>query len=261
MTLSALHINHSINNIQILQNMSVGIVPGRVTGLLGPNGAGKTSILKVLAGEILAKNGSVDLAGESLGQINSTKLAKIRSVMSQKSNVVFDFKVVDILRMGWVQGSRWGPNTFDCALHQVVGLVDIARFLGRSYNSLSGGEQQRVQFAKCMLQIWRPTEQKQPARYLLLDEPTASLDIAHELKVLKQLRIIAKDNVGVVVVLHDLNLAARFTDYIYLLKNGEVERQGSPDRVLESELLSEVYQTELFTERHNELDRLIIHTL
>ena len=159
--------------------------------------------------------------------------------------------------MGWVQADRWGSGVFAEAVRAVVEECDIADLVGRKFNTLSGGEQQRVQFARALLQIWQPEGSREP-RYLLLDEPTSNLDLAHELLVLRLAQRATGEGVGVLVVLHDLNLAARFADDVVLLERGAVVAAGSPAAVLRADRLTQVYRTPVQVERHATLDRLVV---
>ncbi|MEM7099665.1 MAG: heme ABC transporter ATP-binding protein [Pseudomonadota bacterium] len=241
--------------VSILNEVNGSFAPGTVTALIGPNGAGKSTLLRVLAGELKPSAGCVRMNGQSLDTLSSQELALKRSVMSQSSRIVFDFLVEEVLRMGWL-GSRQGLKQ---GLENVIVACEIEPLLGRTFNTLSGGEQQRIQFARALLQIRSDNATHDP-NYLLLDEPTSNLDVAHELAVLRLAREVISDQVGVVVVLHDLNLASRFADQLMLLKNGQVQALGAPEEVLDSELLSQVYATPLRVERHNELNRLMIYS-
>ena len=138
-------------------------------------------------------------------------------------------------------------------------MCDIDDLRQRRVNTLSGGEQQRVHFARALLQLW-PLIEAGDARYLLLDEPTASLDVAHELLVLKLARQAADAGLGVFVILHDINLAARFADEVVLLQSGRIVDIGAPEDVLTSCALSRVYKTKVLVEHHKMLNRLVIHT-
>ena len=171
-------------------------------------------------------------------------------------SVVFDFLVDEILEMGWISGSL---ERFNQSRSKVVRECELEDLVDRKFNSLSGGEQQRVQFARALLQIMSRTEDDED-HFLLLDEPTANMDVAHELNLLKVSREILKESVGVVVVLHDLNLAARFSDQIILMDSGCVVASGKPEEVLSGKILSDVYSTPIRVERHEELGRLVVYS-
>lgn len=259
MTLTASDVVLSISGQSILKKVSLTVSPGRVTALIGPNGSGKSTLLRCLSGESQPRDGSVTLEGCDLDQIRAPLLAQKRSVMSQSGTMAFDFEVEQVLAMGWVQDSMSCAHFMADAMGVAIANCDIQHLLGRNFRSLSGGEQQRVSFARALVQIWRPSNSSE-TRYLLLDEPTASLDVAHELKILRSLRSDAMRQVGVLVVMHDLNLASHFADDICMLRDGIVEKFGSPQEVLKSDRLTAVYETEIQVEYHKSLQRLVVHT-
>lgn len=243
---------------EVLRSASVEVLPGEVHALVGPNGAGKSTLLKTLCGDYQPSGGCISLNGRRLDDIGLTEQARLRSVMSQSSQIVFDFTVGDVLAMGWVRDRVAAGEGFDRALDSVMTDCAIGELYERSFNTLSGGEQQRVQFARALLQIW--PDERVESRYLLLDEPTANLDLAHELVVLRLARRAAANGVGVLTVLHDLNLAARFADVISILSGGRLVASGPPEAVLEDQRLSTVYGTPVVVERHDKLQRLVIHS-
>ena len=161
--------------------------------------------------------------------------------------------------MGWVQDGVYLHDAAQRAFADVTEACETEGLLGRTYRTLSGGEQRRVQFARALLQIWRDGGAGVP-RYLLLDEPTANLDLAHELAVLRLARRVANEGSGVLAVLHDLNLAARFADDMTLLHNGRVVSSGTPERVLDADTLASVYGTAITVEQHATLDRLVVYS-
>ena len=260
MTLSAEFVELRIGGVAALSNVCAEVVPGRVTALAGPNGAGKSSLLRVMSGELKPSGGTVRLDGGPLAGIPPAELATRRSVMGQGGPMAFDYYVEEVLAMGWTQGG--GAARFRAPLAEVAEQCQVKGLFGRKFNALSGGERQRVHFARTLLQIWgAPENGGATTRYLLLDEPTASLDLANELLVLRLAWRFSQGDVGVLVVLHDLNLAARFADVVLLLDQGTVRAAGPPQEVFLEATLSEVYQTPMRVERHQCLDRLVIHTL
>ncbi len=244
----------------LVDDVTLQIEPGTVTALLGPNGAGKTTLLRLLSGELKPDAGAVSIEDQPIQSLGFETMALKRAVMKQSSDIVFDFSVNEILGMGWIQDHRFDREDYRRARDWVVSSCDIEGMLDRTFNTLSGGEQQRVHFARTLLQIWRPEEVKE-TRYLLLDEPTASLDLSHELIVLGLAKDQAALGVGVLVVLHDLNLAARFANRVCLLSDGRVVAAGTPEEVFRDDLLTEVYQTPITIERHERLGRLVVHSL
>ncbi len=258
MTLRAEAVSVELGNTRIVHEADLRVEPGEFLALLGPNGAGKSTLLRAMGGELSVASGRVLLDEIELDLLAASTQAQRRAVLSQAHSVVFDFSVDEILRMGWTLGDRFSMEERDLALEGIADECELAGLRERRFNSLSGGEQRRVQFARSLLQIWRPDAQE--TRYLLLDEPTASLDLAHELLVLRHARQWAKANVGVMAVLHDLNLAARFADRIALLKAGRIVANGTPSEVMRNELLTDVYRTEIVVEDHAAMNRLVVHT-
>jgi iron complex transport system ATP-binding protein len=262
MSLRGERLSYSVRGRELLRDVSVAVDAGECVALLGPNGAGKSTLLRVLAGELVPAEGTVALEGRTVHGAPLPWLAVRRAVMSQSSAVVFDFTVEEVLEMGWAPNERMGPDRWSDALARVVAWCDLGLLLDRCFNSLSGGEQQRVQFARALLQLWPAADGLDTQRrYLLLDEPTASLDLSHELLLMERVqRLVQARWLGVIVVLHDLNLAARFADRIVLLADGRVVGEGPPAAVLQSRLLSDVYAVPVHVDRLAGLDRLVVTT-
>ena len=244
----------------ILADVAIALQPGRITALIGPNGAGKSTLLRVASGDVEPHKGSVTVGGRLIGDYSAQQLAEVRAVMAQTPAVMFDFTVEEVVRMGWVQDGIYLHDAAERAFADVTQACETEGLLGRNYRTLSGGEQRRVQFARALLQIWREGGGTAVPRYLMLDEPTANLDLAHETAVLRLARRVADEGTGVLAVLHDLNLAARFADDMTLLCNGRVVSSGAPGRVLDAETLGTVYGTAITVEQHATLDRLVVYS-
>ena len=256
MALEAVDISLAIGDRDILSKVSFEAMDGCITALVGPNGAGKTTLLRTLAGDGDASQGEVWLNGKTLRDYSLKELARARSVMTQSTDIAFNFSVLEILEMAWMSGPR---ENFLSYLNRMADELGLALFLDRSFRSLSGGEKQRVLFARAVLQITANSSGR-AGRLVLLDEPTSSLDIAYELQLLASCANLAQQGVGVLVVLHDLNLAAKFADQIVLLDQGKRVRAGSPAEVLQPDLLSEVYQTRINVEKHPKIEKLLVYT-
>lgn len=258
MTLCAENVTLELGSKRVLTEASVEVVPGQVTALVGPNGAGKSSLVRLLCGEVTPGGGSVSAGGQPLERLGVREQARLRSVVSQSAAMAFDFYVDEVLAMGWIPDPA-DPADYDDACTEVVEQCQIGHLLGRKYKTLSGGERQCVQFARALLQIWRDAcGGHVDVRYLLLDEPTANLDLGHEALVLGLARATTARNVGVLVVLHDIDMAAAFADQVVLLVDGVVAARGSPGDVLTSDRLSRVYQTPVRVEWHDGLGRLVV---
>ena len=255
MTLTARGASLRFGPATVLEEVSLDVVPGVVTALVGPNGAGKSSLVRLLAGEMAPARGEIRLDGTPLGRLDPSQQATRRSVMGQSADIVFDFRVEEVLRMGWVRG---GPDDLARTTRELARHGAIDHLLPRRFRTLSGGERQRVQLVRALLQVW--CLDGEAPRYLLLDEPTSSLDLSHELLALRLVRRAARRRIGVLVVLHDLNLAARFADRVVLLADGAVRSEGPPDVVFRDAALTNAYGTRIQVERHETLGRLVVHT-
>ena len=234
----------------LLNNVSIDFAPGEIAVVTGPNGAGKTTLISAMAGYIPCDQGTVSIDEFELAQLSAQQLAERRAVLTQASNVVFDFSVFDILTMG-LPSAMQGADNLRANILELAGECEVSELLNRKFNLLSGGERQRVQFCRALVQI---TESKSSAspRYLILDEPTSSLDLYYVVKLIEILKKLRQQNIGILAVLHDLNLTAHIASSVYLLKNGEIVGRGVSDEVLTENLLSDVYNTPVCVERRND---------
>ena len=219
-----------------LQDVSVSIVPGSLTGLLGPNGCGKTTLLKLLSGVLKPELGSVRLGDRELRQMSPRAVAQQIAVVPQETHPAFDFTVLEMVLMGRHPHlgafQLEGPGDLAIAREAMLA-TGIAHLAGRAYMTLSGGEKQRVVVASALAQ--------QP-RVLLLDEPTASLDLGYQLEIASLLKQLNRER-GVTMVLatHDLNLAASLCDTLVLVRGGRVLMQGPAREVLTSSTVQQLY--------------------
>ena len=220
MSIKTKSISYSVNDKKILHDISVEISPGEITTIIGPNGSGKSTLLKIISGDFEHTSAKVFYDDNPLSSISLKRRAQIRSVMSQSQMIMFDYNVKDILSMGWL-GFENAENldVYEKVLVKIVDECAIKSLMDRKFNVLSGGEQRRVHFARTLLQLNH--EQKQTFnKYLLLDEPTANLDLRWEVRLMKYIKKIAKKGIGVFLVLHNLDLALNFSDKIALLNKG-----------------------------------------
>jgi len=213
---------------------------GQVHALLGPNGAGKSTLMACLAGLDLRASQRVSLGGKPLSAWHPMALARHRGLLSQEHQVPFDFSVRDIVQMGrYPHTDRPHPDEaslVDACLQQ----AGAHHLLDRLYDQLSGGEKARVQLARVLAQITAHPDDTAP-RWLLLDEPTAALDLAHQHGVMRLLQGLAARGLGIVVVLHDINLANAYADQVVVLRQGGLVAMGSCDAVLQPELVQRVW--------------------
>jgi iron complex transport system ATP-binding protein len=237
-------VGHFVGNARILQPLDMQLASGQVHAILGPNGAGKSTLLNLLSGQERCKQGKISINGKALPLYAASELAKFRAVMPQSHQVAFDFSVREIVELGRYP-HRLRPSREEASIaDEAMRLADVLQLAHRQFNTLSGGEKARVQLARALAQLWQPQPDFGP-RWLLLDEPTAALDLSHQYSVMRIVRSWAQEHgVGVIAVLHDLNLAMRFADSVVVLDRGQLKAFGSPTRVLQSSLLASVWQVD-----------------
>ncbi len=234
----------------ILHGVDITVRAGEIVALVGPNGAGKSTLFGVLAGDIEPSSGRVEVMGKAIGDWSAVELAQRRAVMPQAATVTFPFRVRDVVRMGRAPWAATGADEDDEALvTAAIEAADMTEFATRRFLSLSGGEKARVAFARTLAQ---------QAQLLLLDEPTASLDVRHQELLLGVVRERAAAGTGVIVVLHDLSLAAAYAGRIAVMKQGLVVADGPPAEVCTSALLSEVYECDMAVVPHPSTGELLV---
>ncbi|MDR4307522.1 heme ABC transporter ATP-binding protein [Chelatococcus sambhunathii] len=221
----------------VVAEASLAIRPGRVTVLIGPNGAGKSSLLAALAGDLPPSEGEVALDGAPLSFLKPAELARRRAVLTQTVELAFPFTVDEVVRLGLPQGLARAEA--DRAVEEALAAVDLAGAGPRSSTAMSGGERQRAHLARVLAQLAAAPDAR--PRYLLLDEPTASLDLAHQLATLAIARRHADAGGGVLAVLHDVNLAAMAADELVAMKAGRIVAAGAPASVLTDDMVAAVY--------------------
>lgn len=228
----------------VLRDVDFAVPPSSFTAIVGPNGSGKTTLLKAICGD-LAYEGSATINGREVSVLKPWQAAAMRAVLPQSTELAFPFTVREIVALG-LTGGRSGALAGEAQRlpERALAKVDLDGFAGRLYQELSGGEQQRVQLARVLCQVWAPVLEGRP-RYLLLDEPVSSLDIRHQLIIMGIARDFARRGGGVVAVLHDLNLAAMYADTLLVLHRGRVAAAGAPAEVLSDDVISRVFECTL----------------
>lgn len=233
-------LSYAIGGRRILRDVTFAAAPGELVIIVGPNGSGKTTLLKALTGEI-AIQGNISINGQPLPSLRPWQIAAMRAVLPQSSVLTFPFSVHEVVRLGLSGGLSGLPAAEAASLpERALARVDLAGFGGRIYNELSGGEQQRVQMARVLCQVWEPVLDGQP-RYLLLDEPISSLDVRHQLHIMDIARDYVDAGGGVIAVLHDLNLATMYADRIAMMSGGRLVAQGPCTTVLTDDLIDGVF--------------------
>jgi iron complex transport system ATP-binding protein len=228
----------------IIKDASFNVQAGELTVVVGPNGSGKTTLMRALSGD-LPFTGRITINGHSLSHLKPRQMAAMRAILPQSTSLSFPFTVREIVRLGLTSG-RSGA-THDVAENlpdEALALVDLAGFGGRFYQELSGGEQQRVQLARVLCQVWQPVLDGQP-RFLFLDEPVSSLDIKHQLIIMQIARAFATRGGGVIAILHDLNLTSMYADRVVVMHEGCIDSVGTPAEVLTDDRILRVYECAL----------------
>jgi iron complex transport system ATP-binding protein len=231
--LRATDVTVTIDSNRILEAVTLDIVEGELLALVGPNGAGKSTMLGVLSGDLSPTSGSVTLEGRALSSFSHLELARRRSVLTQENHVSFAFTVADVVEMGrspWVKTPQLADD--DVAINEALGTADVEHLVTRHYGSLSGGEKARVSLARVLAQ--RTT-------IVFLDEPTAALDLRHQEEVMRAAAKLAATGRAVVVVVHDLSLAAAYASRVALIAGGQLDAVGTPAEVFTAERIERVY--------------------
>lgn len=234
------NVSVELGHRRILDGISFAAQPGQVTAVIGPNGSGKSTLMKALCRDY-AFGGAIRINGRDVATMDLGTAATLRAVLPQSSTLPFPFTVREVVALGLTAGR---PGVPIAALRRLpdeaLARVDLGGFGGRFYGELSGGEQQRVQLARVVCQIWEPVLEGVP-RFLFLDEPVSSLDIKHQLMIMDVARQFAAAGGGVVAILHDLNLAAMYADQIVAIREGRVAGLGTPGEVLTDGLIAQVF--------------------
>lgn len=221
----------------LLDAVSLSIMPGESVALVGPNGAGKSTLLRALSGEIAPSDGEVTLKGRDPRGYGPRVLALHRAVLSQHVTVAFPFSVADVVRMG--AGERGGA-VVEAMVEAALAEVDLAALRDRIIGTLSGGEQQRAHLARVLVQLQCGEAEYGPG-ILLLDEPTAALDLCHQLDLLSIVRRYNARGTTIVTIMHDLNLAALFARRVVVLHQGRLAGDGAPIDTITDSLLQRVF--------------------
>lgn len=219
-----------------LDGVSMEVPDGVLYAVLGPNGSGKSTLLKALLGVLPVADGAARVDGRDVASWSRRELARSVGVVPQAETIAFPLTVREMVAMGrypWLGPLGAEGERDRSAIARALEHCDVADLAGRDVTTLSGGELQRVRIARALAQ---------EPRALVLDEPTASLDIRHEMAILELLRTSADQGMTVLVVTHGLDLAARFADRMLLLADGRLSAEGPPERVVRSEILEKVYR-------------------
>jgi iron complex transport system ATP-binding protein len=252
--LEARDVGYRIGAAELLRGVDLALERGRLLAIGGPNGAGKSTLLKVLAGELEPSSGQVLLDGRLLAGFRPRELARRRAVLPQQTILQFAFSAEEVVELGRSPHRRrfggWTTNDVRAVQEAMEG-VDVGPLAARSFPSLSAGEQARVSLARVLAQ---------ETELLLLDEPTAALDLRHQELVMQLARELVDRGRTVVAVVHDLNLAARHADDVALLKDGGLAALGSPWDVLTEATVEAVFEQPVCVLPHPGCDRPVVVT-
>ncbi len=232
----------------VLHELSCLILSGRVLGILGPNGSGKSTLLKLLARVYQPLQGTIEILGDSLSSLSQLDVAKRVALVPQETLQVFPFTIAEMVLMGrsphhqgW-GGWHWEDAQDWSVVHRAMEELDVAHLGDRLVTEVSGGERQRAVIARALVQ---------EPQILLLDEPTAFLDLHHQLDIARIIRRLNRERgLTVILVSHDLNLASQYCDHVMLLHNGRIAAMGSPRMVIQPKILEAVYGCSVLVDRH-----------
>lgn len=235
--LAARSLNFEVSGRALLSEVTMAVTSGEMVALLGPNGAGKSTLLKLFCGQIKPTRGAVLFDGVPVASWRPRDLARRRAVLPQSSSIPFAFTALEIVLMG--RSPHGDAARCEPLARAAMARMECEHLAGRTVTTLSGGEMQRVQLARVLVQI--DMERQSRPVCLMLDEPISSLDPAHQHAALDAARQLARNGAAVLVVLHDLNLAAQYADRLVLLRNGRLLKEGPPRAVLTEAAIAEVF--------------------
>jgi iron complex transport system ATP-binding protein len=241
------NISLHLSGFDLLRNISLEVEAGAVTAIVGPNGAGKSSLLKVLTGEVTATRGEVYLNQRELAHWPLLDRAQMLAVLPQHILLNFPFTADEVVGLGRIP-HQTGVTKDKQIITQALDLVDASYLQKRFYTQMSGGEKQRVQLARVLAQIWQPSDHGE--QFLVLDEPTSAFDLSHQQLTLDIVRQLAERGVGVLMVVHDLNLAARCADNLVVFDGGVIAAQGKPKDILSEQLIDKVFGVKSIISQH-----------
>jgi iron complex transport system ATP-binding protein len=252
------HVSTAPWGTPLLEDINLTLGAGEILGIIGPNGAGKTSLLQTLSGDYTTTKGCVTFLDEEITCWQGLSRAKSLAVLPQLSLLNFPYTVEEVIMLGRTPHST-GASADRVILNEVMQATDTQRLQSRIYTQLSGGEKQRVQLARVFAQIW-PDASCEPS-LLLLDEPTAALDLSHQKLMMNTLRELANRGCAIVIVAHDFNLVAAVADKISVLKDGRQMAYGSASEVLTKDIFAQVFAVDVTISTHPDTGRPLVISL
>ncbi len=243
------NISFQVGGKEILRQVSASFLPGEMNMILGPNGSGKSTFLKIFSGETKHYSGRVFYDNESIEHIKPEDLARKRAVMSQQPELGFPMAVEEVVMMGRYPHFTFNPGKKDRDICEAaLEKMKLADFRERNYLTLSGGEKQRVQFARLLAQVWDAGTNGN--RYLFLDEPLNNLDINYQQEFLQALRAACDSSTTIVAVMHDINLALQYADHISFFKDGAIVASGKPATLITEKLIADIFSVQVSVINH-----------
>ena len=236
------NIHYSVGSKKILQGITIDFEPGLFHVIVGPNGSGKSTFLKVFSGELKPQQGNILYNNENISRINKNELAKHRAVMSQQPEIHFPLIVSEVVMMGRYPHFDFRPNREDEVIcKHAMNLADVIEFADRDYLTLSGGEKQRVHFARVLAQIGNNDDKD---KFLFLDEAVSHLDLKHQKQLLQISKKMCDKKFTAIVILHDINLSLAFADRIFFMKGGRIVFETSDYKDVTSDIIKYVFDVD-----------------
>jgi iron complex transport system ATP-binding protein len=239
--LDVTNLSVTIGISDVVHDLSFSVDSGEILAIIGANGAGKTSALRAISGDLMPAHGQILFNNRPLSEWRPAEKALGLAVLTQANPLSFAFTVSEVVALGRTPHST-GVRIDNEICEAAMAALDVTHLQARSYPSLSGGEKQRVQLARVMAQIW---QEEGPRRLLLLDEPATSLDLGHQRQLMRAVRTFANSGVGVVMVVHDVSLAAAYSDRMLALDRGRAVACGVPEQVVTQALINTLFDTEV----------------
>ena len=243
MSLCLKEVNYTIDKKELLKDINIRCEAGALSAIVGPNGAGKSTALKLMAGDLTPTSGTTLLNRAEISSFSTRELALHRAVMPQQTSPAFGLKVWEMVQLGRAPFFESQASTLTY-VEKSLRIVDALHLADRELMTLSGGEKQRILLAKALAQVSVEDASVGEKKFLLLDEPTASLDLKQAQTVMKILRAAADSGIGIVLVIHDIASVRRYGDAVFLLKDGGLAYAGEPKSVLTVQKISDSFDVD-----------------